>query len=184
MDISMNQIDKLTLDYFTNKTQYRDLIEKRDIFQSKEFINDKRFYRKRILNITRELFANKIKNPELKNTFNHYIKSIINYLKFIDKKDILQEEYLDLSLNEVDKKVYFEKIEQDDIDSLNNANSLMINSDYKKINSTLDDFVIKKTNEKQEKEIEDLPKKKVINLKNPDLKKKGIKKKKKENLNS
>jgi hypothetical protein len=184
MDISMNAIDKITFDCFTNKSQFNDLIEKQNLFQSNQFVKEKRFYRKRILNITRELFANEINNIELKNTFNNYVKSIINYLKFIDKKDILQEEYLDLSSNDVEKKVTFEKTESEKKEHYDEANKLIINNDYNKIDNTLDNYVIKTIVNNEDENIKNLPQKKIINLKDPVLKKKGIKKKKKDNLNS
>ena len=168
----MNQIDKITLDYFLNKNQYNQVLEKQNIFQSKQFLKDKRFYRKRILNTTRQLFAEEIENQEIVNSFNNYVKSMINYLKFIDKKDILQEEYSTLQLQE--KKVSFEKTDKEKKDDYDKANNMIANIPVNDI--TLDEYVIKK-NEDQEGEI--LPQKKIINLQDPKLKRKGIKKKEK-----
>lgn len=171
----MNQIDKITLDYFTNKNQYNSILEKQNIFNSKQFLKDKRFYRKRILNTTRELFSGEINNQEIVNSFNNYVKSIINYLKFIDKKDILQEEYNELNTEEKEKKVSFEKTENEKKEDYDEANNYIIN---KKTNSqTLDNYVIKTNVDGEQQEI--LPVKKIINLKDPKLKKKGIKKEKK-----
>ena len=172
----MNAIDKITFDCFANKSQFNGLIEKQNMFQSNQFIKDKKYYRKRILSITRELFANEIDNIELKNTFNHYVKSIINYLKFIDKKDILQEEYCELNNEENEKKVSFEKTESEKKEDYDEANKYIINQSFKSNIPTLDNYVVKTNTEEKEKEI--LPIKKVINLKDPELKKKGIKKKK------
>lgn len=176
MDISMNDIDKITLDYFTNKSQYNTVLEKQSIFNSKQFLKEKRFYRKRILNTTRELFSGEINNQEVVNSFNSYVKSIINYLKFIDKKDILQEEYDELNNEEKEKKVSFEKTENEKKKDYDKANNYIINQNLKSNISTLDNYIIK-TNE-DEKQEEILPLKKIINLKDPELKKKGIKKKK------
>ena len=172
----MNEIDKITLDYFTNRSQYNSIIEKQTIFQSKQFLKEKRFYRKRILNTTREMFSNNINNIEVTNAFNSYVKSIINYLKFIDKKDILQEEYCESNNEECEKKVSFEKTELEKKDDYDEANKYIINQSFKSNIPTLDSYVVKTNTEETEKEI--LPIKKVINLKDPELKKKGLKKKK------
>ena len=172
----MNEIDKITLDYFTNRSQYNSIIEKQTIFQSKQFLKEKRFYRKRILNTTREMFSNNINNIEVTNAFNSYVKSIINYLKFIDKKDILQEEYCESTNEECEKKVSFEKTESEKKEDYDEANKYIINQSFKSNIPTLDSYVIKTNTEETEKEI--LPIKKVINLKDPELKKKGLKKKK------
>lgn len=176
MDISMNEIDKITLDYFTNRSQYNSIIEKQTIFQSKQFLKEKRFYRKRILNTTREMFSNNFNNIEVTNAFNSYVKSIINYLKFVDKKDILQEEYCESTNEECEKKVSFEKTESEKKEDYDEANKYIINQSFKSNIPTLDSYVIKTNTEETEKEI--LPIKKVINLKDPELKKKGLKKKK------
>jgi len=93
MDISMNEIDNITLEYFLNKSQYQGLIKKHDILNDKNFISEKKFYKKRILDLTKKLFRNEIEDLQLKNVFNGYIKSCCNYLKFQDKKDIIQENY-------------------------------------------------------------------------------------------
>lgn len=172
----MNEIDKITLDYFTNRSQYNSIIEKQTIFQSKQFLKEKRFYRKRILNTTREMFSNNINNIEVTNAFNSYVKSIINYLKFIDKKDILQEEYCESTNEECEKKVSFEKTELEKKEEYDEANKYIINQSFKSNIPTLDSYVVKTNTEETEKEI--LPIKKVINLKDPELKKKGLKKKK------
>lgn len=172
----MNLIDKITLDYFTNKSQYNSILEKQTDFNSKQFLKEKRFYRKRILNTTRELFANEIDNIELKNLFNNYVKSIINYLKFIDKKDILQQEYSTLTLDEKEKKVSFEKTNEEKKEEYDEANNYIINQNLISNVSTLDNYIIKTNNDQKKEEI--LPLKKIINLKDPELKKKGIKKKK------
>ena len=38
MDISMNEIDNITLEYFLNKSQYQGLLKKHDILNDKNFI--------------------------------------------------------------------------------------------------------------------------------------------------
>ena len=172
MDISMNEIDNITLEYFLNKSQYQGLIKKHDILNDKNFISEKKFYKKRILDLTKKLFRNEIEDLQLKNVFNGYIKSCCNYLKFQDKKDIIQENY-----SEEEEMVNEDILDQIEEVGYNNCDYLILKEkETKKI--TMDNFIIK--NEKKPSVI--LPEKKKYNLKSKDLKTKGIEKKK--NINN
>ena len=57
MDISMNSIDSMTLSYFTNRSQYEQILH-RTLNKSNEleYTTDKRFYKKRILDLNKKLF--------------------------------------------------------------------------------------------------------------------------------
>jgi hypothetical protein len=172
MDISMNEIDNITLEYFLNKSQYQGLIKKHDILNDKNFISEKKFYKKRILDLTKKLFRNEIEDLQLKNVFNGYIKSCCNYLKFQDKKDIIQENY-----SEEEEMVNEDILDQIEEVGYNNCDYLILKEkETKKI--TMDNFIIK--NKKKPSVI--LPEKKKYNLKSKDLKTKGIEKKK--NINN
>jgi len=168
----MNDIDNITLEYFLNKSQYQGLIKKHDILNDKNFISEKKFYKKRILDLTKKLFRNEIEDLQLKNVFNGYIKSCCNYLKFQDKKDIIQENY-----SEEEEMVNEDILDQIEEVGYNNCDYLILKEkETKKI--TMDNFIIK--NEKKPSVI--LPEKKKYNLKSKDLKTKGIEKKK--NINN
>jgi len=168
----MNEIDNITLEYFLNKSQYQGLIKKHDILNDKNFISEKKFYKKRILDLTKKLFRNEIEDLQLKNVFNGYIKSCCNYLKFQDKKDIIQENY-----SEEEEMVNEDILDQIEEVGYNNCDYLILKEkETKKI--TMDNFIIK--NEKKPSVI--LPEKKKYNLKSKDLKTKGIEKKK--NINN
>ena len=92
MDISKNQ--KLDLLYLTNpnimhkytKTQELNSIDKEEF----------KFYRKRILMLTKDYLRGHKENTTLDNVFNSYANSLIDYFKFIDKKEIIQEDYKNL----------------------------------------------------------------------------------------
>ena len=168
----MNEIDNITLEYFLNKSQYQGLMKKHDILNDKNFISEKKFYKKRILDLTKKLFRNEIEDLQLKNVFNGYIKSCCNYLKFQDKKDMIQENYSDE--DEVINEDILDKIEEV---GYNNCDYLIMKEkETKKI--TMDNFIIK--NEKKPNVI--IPEKKKYNFKSKDLKTKGIEKKK--NINN
>ena len=95
MDVSMNELDNITLNCFANKIQYDSIMKKNDHCNDNNLINDKKFYKKRILDLTKKLFRNEVEDTQLANCFNSYIKSCIIYLKFLDKKDIIQKKYDD-----------------------------------------------------------------------------------------
>ena len=188
IDISMNPIDNITLTLFANKSQYEHVIKKKELFNNNEFSLDKKFYKKRVIDLTKKLFRNGIDDLQLYDSFNCYIKSCINHLKFIDKKDIIQDKYnsmMDMSCNTDDDN------DNDDDDDekydINNCDILLTKNKVKQIN--LDTFVIKK---KQKEKIKILPKKEIINIHTKEYKTKGIKAKglkakglpKKKNINN
>jgi hypothetical protein len=183
--MSEKLVHQITLDCLINK----EIFDKHKSIEKTMKINkkDKKFYRKRILNLTRELLLsdknkeNQVENenenksiipPDLLYAFNNYVKTCISNFKTIDKNDIIQEEYnaIDLSCNvhndlEVELKNIEVKTQED--------NKLFMRSI--KTKKYLDDFVKYKYIKKEEDMI--LPKMKDINLKEPNLRNKGIKKK-------
>jgi hypothetical protein len=159
-------VNKVTLEYLVNK-DYNVTVK-----TSKVDKRDKKFYRKRIFNLTKEILSNEEPAdvlPDVKHAFDNYVKHCINYFKAIDCSDILQEDYKDMSMNNLCNAT--ELLESNQIQE--DANKLIMRS----INiqsSTLDKF-IKRT---VKKETVVLPQQKEVDLKNPELKLKGVKKKK------
>ena len=156
----MNNISH-ELEYLVNPVIYEKYLSKH-----KQTINkkDKKFYKKRIIKTTKDLFSDDtIFPPSLKSAFDEYLKIMITYLKIEDKKDFMQEEYNDL----VKKQVRFnlENPMQNQVD----MNRAILNFPEK----TIRDFAIIK---KVEPEIV-TPIKKNFEAKDPKLKYKGIKKK-------
>lgn len=175
---NLSDIDKLTLSYFTNVNQfnkYNELYEnankKSDIDKIKQ---DKKFYRKRIIQITKDLFVKKSPSIDLKKCFDNYVMSCIEHFKMLDKHDIIQQEYQNIELDCCNNVINLD-LSFNNLDISNNFNSLMFNSKEKTI--TMKDYVITKKTINQEKN--ENPKKKTINLKDPKLKMKGVKNKKK-----
>jgi hypothetical protein len=179
MDISMNEIDNITLSYFANKSQYTSILKKTEENNDKKFINDKRFYKKRVLDLTKRLFREEEPNTQLIGFFNTYVKSCVNYLKFLDKSDIIQEKYGSMTVDENQEKpvievdasgnnIYIENMEYKNSDYLFSKPE-----DVKKLN--LDTFVIKTVTHTPQKII---PKRENINIKTKEHKTKGILKKK------
>jgi len=174
--MSENIITQITLDCLINKEVY----EKMHMFKKQKIGNkkDKKFYRKRILNLTRELLLKKDDdyseiNPDIKYSFDNYIKTCIHYFKIIDNNDIIQEEYKDFKSGgdiQCDNNTYMENM-NNTYD--NEKDKLFMRS--VKIPNGLEKFVKITTTKKPEEII--LPKIKEIDLQEPNLRNKGIQKK-------
>ena len=146
---------------------------------------DKKFYKKRISNIIKLLLNDGIdtekneKNdinqpnyplfPDIKNTFDIFIRTCIDYLKSQDKCDIIQNDYNNFTnVTNSDTNVTSESTSN--IINNNEINALMMRKILKKKNS-IDSFV-KRTSTRQTATI--IPQKKKINLHDPELKTKGL----------
>lgn len=103
LDLSLNEINYMTLEYMVNTDQYERYLKKNKLDNDTIFKKEKRFYRKRILSLTRELLHNEIQDTTLITSFNYFAKSCIMYFKFKDKSDILQQDYHDISNNIIQK---------------------------------------------------------------------------------
>ena len=200
IDLKMlNNLNHITLEYFSNIGLYNKINSKNG-FEHHISKSDKKFYKKRIVNETKKMLKDEFDNDVIKEIFNKYILSLINHFKIVDTNELLQKEFLDGSNNvfsypyidistNVDNKyicindINVEEDSNDDTDISNcNPNELLFKQNDCKI-LTMDSFVTKKSKQKEKKV--NYPLMKNINLREPDLKMKGIQKKiKKENLDN
>jgi len=193
-----NNLNSITIEYFSNTGFYNKYLNKSEI---EKFISksDKKFYKKRIINETKKMLKDEFETDILREIFNKYIFSLINHFKIIDTNEILQKQFNDVNSSEIETKFYIDlsnnKFNNDisnnlnnnqesiDISNISNCNPdelLFKKKDYKIL--TMDNFINKK--QKQREKI-NLPLKKNINLREPELKIKGIyKKEKKENIDN
>ena len=193
-----NNLNSITIEYFSNTGFYNKYLNKSEI---EKYISksDKKFYKKRIINETKKMLKDEFETDTLREIFNKYIFSLINHFKIIDRNEILQKQFNNLSGSVIETEFHIDfsnnKINSDISNNLNNnENSIDISdisscnpdellfkkNDYKIL--TMDNFVNKK--QKQREKIH-LPLKKNINLREPELKMKGIhKKEKKENIDN
>lgn len=169
-------VEKINREYLTNNMD--NIIRNKCVIVKKK---DKKFYRKRILALTKNLLSNDETDvpSDIERYFKEYIGSCVDYFKTVDNNDLRQDEYryMDEDKDE-DKIINGEHLEIDDsiLDtdncdtSSNNIDSLLI----RKINvaNTLDNFVIRNSSKK--KVI--IPKKRNVNLRDPSLKTKGTEK--------
>jgi hypothetical protein len=174
--MSENLINQITLDCLINREQYNKYMESK--VSNKNTRKDKKFYKKRIYYLTKELLLNKEEPPnvfpDVKLNFNNFVNSCIQYFKSIDNNDIIQADYQNIehSLN-IGKDIT--ELNIDDIENQEEANKLLMRS-IKLSNPSLDNFVKRTYTKKPDSLI--LPKQKNIDLKDPILKNKGICKKK------
>jgi hypothetical protein len=173
--MSENIMHQITLDCLVNKEIYIKMQKQNTINNTNK--KDKKFYRKRILNLARELLLKKEVNyneinPDIKSSFDNFIKTCVHYFKIIDRNDILQEDY---------KNFDEQSQSQVNVNDLHNTNVYNSESDNKlfmrsiKMPNGLERFV-KITTTKSPEEII-LPKIKEIDLQEPNLRNKGIQKK-------
>jgi hypothetical protein len=155
------------------------------LYDKKEY----RFYKKRILQLFKDIMNKKIENDEMKDVYNIFVLKSIDYLKNIDKTEILQKDYKIKNVHfnlEEQEEVQGENIEQniEQEETQKETTNMEINKILYKNNDETKHFRIdkllnierKRTRPKQEII---LPKQKEVNLQDPKLKTKGIKKKQK-----
>ena len=133
---------------------------------------DVRFYKKRILHLIKNLLNDKEENINnmLLESYENFINNAIYHFKMVDTKDILQKEYE--AINKINKTKTNNRnntiLNQQKV--LDNANELVINGNqYNKAITIPQCFPIK-----QNKTAVITPYKKKVNLKDPELKTKGI----------
>ena len=164
-------VDQVTLDCLLNKSLFNTQVKnKKAQSVNKE---DKKFYKKRIYNLFKEMLINKAEPedlfPDVKYAYDNFINASINYFKTIDNNDLLQEEYKTLDEAALENINAIPEL-GDDI-AVEEADKLMMRS-IKIKPPSLDKYVKRKTTKPQEKMI--LPKQKEVNLMDPELKVKGI----------
>lgn len=177
-------VDDLSLEYFLNKETYGKHLEKRTAESKREYRKDKRFYRKRIYDLTKQLINSEettLQNysKDIQMAFEFYTRVCIDYFKVLDKNDVIQEDYVNLlesnSQINLDPQLIVEHI-----NSIEEADQLLMRSIKIVEPNSLEKLVKRKTTKNVKKEMP-LPLQKNIDLKHPSLKKKGIKEKNKDN---
>ena len=168
-----NYVDQLTLECLMNKDQYS--LHMKPASTSKKINNsDRKFYKKRIYDLTKQLLNNQTTDkmfPDIVFSFESYIKACIEYFKVLDKSDILQQDYQDLPEGDH----FPPELNTDHISNSQEADQLMFKTIKIQEPNALEKLV-KRTTTKLKKPMI-LPREKEINLKDPNLKNKGIRKK-------
>ena len=174
--MSANLVNEITLEYLMSKEQHAKFMNKKKEGPNSGERKDKKFYRKRILNLSRDLLLNQ--DPEnllhdVKFAFDHYVKTCITYFKILDETDIIQENYDSFKM--LDDALGPEDVSKTASATASTEADKLLMRSIKMNKGPLDDFVKVKNLKPPNPPI--LPIKKDINLKNPELKNKGIGKK-------
>jgi hypothetical protein len=167
-------VDQVTLDCLLNKSMFNAHVKNKKA----QSINkeERKFYKKRIYNLFKELLINKAEPedllPDVKYAYDNFLNASINYFKTIDNNDLLQEEYKTLDEEDtININAIPELGEDDNIVGVENADKLLMRS-IKITPPSLDKYVKRKSTKPEEKLI--MPKQKEINLMDTELKVKGI----------
>ena len=173
-DVPFNSIDYLTLEIMANTDSYNKYLKK-NLDHDSVLKKEKRFYRKRIISMTKDILFNNSSGQDdlILNAFNTYARICISYFKFKDTMDTIQGEYSNInnSNDNSNEGLCDSPDNRTDID-INEANKLFMRQMDKKV-LTLDNFVIKTAPPPDEMVV---PQTKDFNLKDPKYKKKDIKK--------
>ena len=172
--MSEDLINQITLDCLLNKKTYGSHVRtKKCKHLNKE---ERKFYRKRIFNLFKEMITFNVPedlSPDVKVAYDNFIDSTIHYFKTTDNNDIIQSEYKD-------EDIPLHECSNSTIDiSANLYNNLEVDKLLLRLVKievpTLDKYVTRtRTSKKSENII--IPQQREINLNNPELKNKGLKK--------
>ena len=159
MDVSLNLID---LQYLTNPDKLTKLMQKKDLQQIPR--NDLDFYKKRIFQSTKEMLRGEKINTKVNKAFVNYAQICIDHFKFMDKMELIQNDYKDIK-SPVNKKNTF---------NMKNSNSMMLRKKKPYRPRITDNIKIKSTRINTPPVI---PKTRNFNLKDPKFREKCLKKK-------
>jgi len=124
-------VNQVTLDCLLNKHQYEKYVSNKiskDVDKK-----EKKFYRKRILNLTKDLLASEpeVTNllPDVNYAFDNYVRACIHSFKVLDSNDIIQSEYENIK-----------KIEQSREEKLNKEYENQVNKPTKNENDNDNEY--------------------------------------------
>ena len=188
-------VNYITLEMMTNNDSYTKYLKQHKLDHDAVLKREKRFYRKRIIALTKDILFNNVNanpganpganidttppsQPDIPkiddvvvSAFNTYARLCISHFKFKDTMDTIQGEYKDMNRETCTENKIVDDLDEDMSNNINEANKLCMKQNDKKI-LTLDAYVVKTSAPKKEMI---LPKTKNVNLKDPKYKKKDIK---------
>uniref|UniRef100_A0A6C0IHG9 Uncharacterized protein n=1 Tax=viral metagenome TaxID=1070528 RepID=A0A6C0IHG9_9ZZZZ len=178
-----------SLTYLTNPL-YQQIIKQQKEIKKTSNKSDIKFYRKRITSLTKDMLKGEIPdNAYIKHIYETYVNGLIKYFKTVDTTDIIQKQYVseanvsganvseaNVSEANVSEANVSEAINDNDDTDLAHIKAVNINDSlmrkYPSV-ATLDNFVIKTQSES--KDVRIIPVILEVDLKEPSLKKKGVK---------
>ena len=178
---NINDINYLTLEIMANYETYNKYLKKNNLDHDTVLKKEKRFYRKRITAMAKDILNNNVNNNVdspiddiIINAFNTFARLCVSHFKFKDTIDTIQGDYKDMVTGSTNNDpIFCSDLDgmEDNKNTMDEANKLFMKQVDKKV-VTMDNFVIK-TSPPQDEMV--LPKTKDFNLKDPKYKKKDIK---------
>lgn len=183
---NIDSVNYITLETMANSDTYNKYLKKNNLDHDTVLKSEKKFYRKRILAMVKDILYNNLDNNSdcpvndvVINAFNTFARLCVSHFKFKDTMDNIQGDYKCMNLLDKSSTSTGEQLgEENEGWSIDDANKLCMKQIDKKV-ITMDNFVTK-TSPPQDEMI--LPKTKELNLKDPKYKKKDIKKSNKNNI--
>ncbi len=172
--MSQSFVNQITLDCLLNKKMYNKHLKSKKIQQLNK--EERNFYRKRTYNLFKEIISGNIPKdlaPDVKYTYDNFVNSAIQYFKTVDNNDIIQSEYIGYNFSLEDSSKQICDISANEVKK-NEADLSLLTRSVKIEIPTLDKYVTRTRIKKEEEII--LPQQKEINLKDPELKNKGLQK--------
>ena len=183
---NIDSVNYITLETMANSDTYNKYLKKNNLDHDTVLKSEKKFYRKRILAMVKDILYNNLDNNSdcpvndvVINAFNTFARLCVSHFKFKDTMDNIQGDYKGMNVVDKSSASTGEQLgEENEGWSIDEANKLFMKQVDKKV-ITMDNFVTK-TSPPQDEMI--LPKTKELNLKDPKYKKKDIKKSNKNNI--
>ena len=158
MDFSSNNFD---LTYLVNPNLADKLYHKKEVTQIlNEDIN---FYRKRIFALTKDYLKGKKRDKDLDKIWEKYASSCVEYFKFKDKSELIQETYKDIK--QKNKKKFIDK------KAIDRGNEIIMNKKKPPAPRITDHIKITTTKTKTNKKMI-IPREKTLDIKNDRFKNK------------
>ena len=199
MNLNLDAVDHVTLDLMVNQPQYERYLRTKEADLNGKFEKAKRFYKKRIMEMTRDLLKGEtLTDMFVLQSFDAYAKACITYFRNKDKNDTLQEDYMAecITVGHLPPIAETDSVNLDNDDGDHNDNGdgdaalndsskkkleILMSFDKHKAVPTLDTYVIKTTSATATASAAApiIPKHREINLDDPKFKTKDIKPKKK-----
>jgi hypothetical protein len=176
-DSATRIVNQITLDCLLNKEQYAKYLNSSVKKTMESNKRDRKFYKKRIIQMTKDMLASDdIEIPitsDILFAFDNFTRTCISYFKMMDKTDILQTDYPPptsiTTTNLLD--------DPDNAHLLEESNKSIMRT-VKLTPITMDKFVKRISTSTSSANPPFIPLKREVNLKDPELRNKGIRKKK------
>ena len=115
MSHSCDKLNEFTISVMANRNKYDKYKKSAESISCEEaahetFRKEKMYYKERILHMTRDLFDERCENDDINRAHHEYLKSCIDYLKWSDITDMIDED----TRSEVRESEINDKIEQAD----------------------------------------------------------------------